>query len=820
MRKKTLLGKIATKALAFALLLSSVSLAGCYKDEGLDVVRPGDGSQVITDAAYSISGSVTDIETGAPVELQSVVATVGEAKVLSNGAYHVGLAKKDVPENGVTVNLTFKAEGYADAVRSVLVEQIEDGSTIVYPLSVSMKKQSTPVNYVDVVYDLKFVVKNAETGEAIDGIVPTIEGAAADVNGHYSAGEYLVKTSAVEGKYYSSVTALSLPAAKVEEGKNNVRTSVVEIKVKPVAETPDPEKTYINISGIVVDRNGKALKAESIALENTDQKVVNSSEFRFTVLKEDKNYTVAATIGGTTVKSTSINANGGSYDCVLVFEGIGDDDADVRLPYVLDVNVIDAETKSAISNATYTINGAAASATYDAGIYTIKAVADGYYDATVKVALEVVYGKEGDKVYRVVTVEMKKVQDVKPEEEFITVYGEVVDSRGVLANAQIVGLQGANVENKYNVSNFSFTIKRNDVSKYVLFAEVLKADNSGVNRIKSAVNIADADAYYVMLRFPFVVENGKEVIEEGGGATGTLSPEIENGVVKEDVTNIMSDGTTILLSEGTQTNLGDQTLVLVRNTAEEENPTGSSAVIRSYVGLPDGTTFNPGLKVMFADSYAGQLGDSFELQYMGNDGTWAADNQGGTVSYANNVYTMTVNHFSSFRAALNIKPEVNVETIKTTDVLTIDRMNNSESALVDFKLTYNGLAGSIFTDYAKLEADVKAAFSNEKAQAVVLSAIKGLCPDVTTEYVEKEYVGIATIPAWTLLDSADIITTKNVTTYTITVNGKSISFTVETIASVEVSVTEKNMTHIGHSHGHGHGHGDLNNAGGGIIVNE
>lgn len=55
------------------------------------------------------------------------------------------------------------------------------------------------------------------------------------------------------------------------------------------------------------------------------------------------------------------------------------------MPYVLDVNVVDADTKLPVT-AEVKINGAAIQTSYDAGIYTVTATATGYQKAEVKVA--------------------------------------------------------------------------------------------------------------------------------------------------------------------------------------------------------------------------------------------------------------------------------------------------------------------------------------------------------------------------------------------------------------------------------------------------
>lgn len=499
MKKKTFLSKFAARFMAAALMVSSVAMTGCYKDDGLDVTFPG-GSVVIPDATYAISGSVNDFETGNAVNLTSVISSVGTATVDGNGAFHVTLTKADVPENGVTVNLTFKAEGYDDVQRSVFVKHIADGTSVVYPLSVTLRKT---VVYEPVVYNLKFIVKNAETGEVISDVTPVVEGTP-DANGNYAAGEYIVKTPAVEGKYYASATAVILPEAEVVKGENNVRTNIIEISVIPVT-VPEPEV------------------------------------------------------------------------------------------------------------------------------------------------------------------------------EFAKVYGEVLDSRGVLATAQRIYLKDIAVEPAYNASNFSFTVEKEKLaSASEVIAEVKNATATGVKETKASITPSDVDAYYIVLNFDFVVIDGQEF-------------------------NIASTSTE--------------------------------------------------------------------------------------------------------------------ETAEATTQLEINYMNSNEEA-VNYTVEFPGYAGTKYADYSKLLADVTAACPEAEIRNLVWEKIKELVPEAKEEFTNKIYEQTVSVPGWTLLNNADINTTTKFVTYELNINGTTISFVVETINDVAISVTEKNMTHMGHDHSHGHGHGDSNNAGGGIIVSE
>lgn len=638
MKRKTFFGRIAAKFAAALLLVAGVS--GCYKDPGLDIVNPG-GGIVIPDASYSISGMVTDIETGAPVNVDNVSATTGTVKLVGNGSFNVSLKKDQVPAEGVTVNLTIEAKDYKTVERSVYIEQIPDGTTVVYPVSVVMKKDVAPIEYVDVVYDLSFVVKNAKTGEVVDGIEPAVKGTP-DSDGNYPAGDYIVTTDEVEDEFYASTTVISLPEQQVVKGENNVKTRMIEIAVSPM--------------------------------------------------------------------------------------------------------------------------------------------------------------------------------DVPAEN--IRIYGEVVDSRGFLAHAQTIRLAGSEEETILNAANFSFTIdKAKAAESYQVVATIKNADESGVLTMSAKVEMTEAMSYYVLVVFPCEVENGKEVIPADGGAVGIITPRIVSGVVEETVEGEMADGTHIALFKDTRTNL-DGSVIVKRNLPAEGVSNEPVVSVRSYIGLPEGTTFEPGLNISWEDVYAGEFGDALKLQYQGTDGNWTTD-AAGSVAFAEGRYTMKVPHFSAFRAALVLDPKANVAEKEDNQSFEVNMMNSSEEPIVDFKLTYKGYAGARYVDYAKLESDIRAAFGDE-TEDLVLAAVKAICPEAALGFEPKQYESFVTIPGWYLLNTADVKIITEETAYELEINGKKIAFTVEAIVSVEVSATEKNMTHMGHGHGHdhGHGHGDANNAGGGIIVNE
>ena len=105
-----------------------------------------------------------------------------------------------------------------------------------------------------------------------------------------------------------------------------------------------------------------------------------------------------------------------------------------------------------------------------------------------------VYGKAGDKVYRVIDIEM--VKEEKPEIEYVRIYGATVDKYGVLAESQVIRLEGANIQPVYNSSNFDFTVEKDAASSYTIYSEVVNSTATGVIAAKGKVTITDVTAYF------------------------------------------------------------------------------------------------------------------------------------------------------------------------------------------------------------------------------------------------------------------------------------------------------------------------------------
>ncbi|WP_299231560.1 DUF3869 domain-containing protein [uncultured Bacteroides sp.] len=507
----------------------------------------------------------------------------------------------------------------------------------------------------------------------------------------------------------------------------------------------------------------------------------------------------------------------------------GPDSGTVTIPaaaYSISGTVTDAETGAAIENVTVTSdrgtleggNGAynvklTKDEVGEGTIVTLKFEAENYTSTTRSVYVQKI--NDGSTIVYPVSVSLKK--------EYVTISGYVTDVNNKMVAARRIRVNDDTVEPLYNSSTFSFKLgKKSGVSEYTVEAMVL--DETGKKEITISETVkADAQIMSVNLKFGFAISDDGQV-DPGDGTTGVLSPELnENGVTVSEVNTSMTDGTTVTIPQGTKIeNLNGQTIVVFShadNSASEGTDEGENNVIlKTYTGLPDGVVFTPYLEVKFNDKYEGQLGNDFVLQYLNaTDNTWATESKGG-VELKDGAYSMFVPHFSTFRAALNMKSEVKIDTVSVTKTVDVNYENAEENPVNNYKLTYKeGKSGSQYADSEGLKNEISANFSNANAQALVQSSIDAIYPAASKGYQDAEYTGYVNIPAWTKLINYDVTTATERRSYTVEVNGKKISFVVETIISVTITVDDDNMTSIGHGHGHGDGN---NNEGGGIVTGE
>ena len=525
--------------------------------------------------------------------------------------------------------------------------------------------------------------------------------------------------------------------------------------------------------------------------------------------------------------------------------------------YDLRFTYVDAETGAEIDAATVTTNvvpveGKKEGNYYTAGEYLVKTdKIEGKYNASVTaLSLADFQVKESEDNVTVRSIVIRLNPVTAAPAEYITVLGDVRDVNNNAVVAKEVTVKDYN-QSMYNVSNFNFKLeKKEGVNVIVIEAKVLNEKGDGFVPTTAKITLNDENTRYITVKFPFAVKDGQIDTSAGSGSTSVSvvgNPERdEEGKTVAEVSTEMTDANTgaktiVTIPAGTKIeNLGDNESIVVSGNATTDNSevqepaeggetggttipvtaTDGTVVIKSFTGIPDGVKFTPAIKVAFEDEYNGDLGESFALQYLDETtNTWAVDKEGGSITYADGSYTMNVAHFSTFRASMSIDPKIVAATDSTTIKEPVENgANEEENALNGFKLTYKGYVGSRYADYQKLVDDVNANFSNEKARSLVLNSILGMNPTARkTNFDTQDYYGTTNIPAWTQLNSFNVTTKVEKKTYTVTVNKKTITFVVENVVSVKISVTDDNKTSIGHGHGHGSGN---NNEGGGIVTGE
>lgn len=528
----------------------------------------------------------------------------------------------------------------------------------------------------------------------------------------------------------------------------------------------------------------------------------------------------------------------------------------VDVVYKLDITFVNSETGEEVNGITPKVevvegsNGGVVDGNYKAGEYLIKTdkTENGYYASVTALSLANFQVKKGENnvTTRAIVIGLNPVTAAPAE--YITILGDVRDVNNNVVEAKEIKVKGYD-QAMYNASNFSFKLeKKEGVKEIVVEAKVLNEKGDGFIPSTVKYEINGEDTYYKTVKFPFAVKDGQVDTSEGSGSNGVTvigNPETdEEGKTVATMTAELTDAntgvkTTVTINEGTKIeNLDkDEQIVVSGNTTtsntETEEPgeggdtgetpapeaTDGSVVLKSFTGKPDGVTFDPAIEVSFEDEYEGQLGaDNFILQYFDEaKQTWGED--GGSVTYKEGKYIMNVPHFSTFRASMSINPEIVSKIDSTSTPVTVsgDDYVNEDDYAKKVTLTYSGEVGSKYVDYQKLVDDVNTSFSNEKARNLVLNSIYGMNPAAKkTNFNTQNVTATTEIPAWTQLNSFNVTTKYENKTYTVTVNGKKISFVVKNVVSVKISVTDDNKTGIGHGHGHGNG----NNTGGGIATPE
>lgn len=859
MKKRSFLSGLNSKLVLAAVALSSLTFTGCYKDDGLDVLGPGsDEPIIVADATYTITGTVIDSKTGANIPNAQVTATEGQV-TCQNGAYSVAVSK--FTEATKTVTLTFSAgTEYNQVQRSVTLTKIEDGQTAVYPLSVVLTEANPEQEDKYLVsYKLNYAFKDVETGADVTGI-QVIEPAAESV---IAGGQTVVVRTAATAEYEAQTTTVVLPVKYVAtEGTQEDYTVTIYLSKKVV--DPDVE-TFTSLSGTIVDVNGKSLIAETIELMHNGsavQTMTNSASFYFSISSEDAGeYQVVATLtNGATASSAVYNTeNCGNQVFTLVFEDQKSEEELQDVVYDVYVNVYDAETKESLSSLTPSIYLGAEAASngviegVEAGVYNLSvsvyvSAADYgymYSDYAAYVELPSAKNESGEANY-VIDVYLNRIPNTVTTKT-VTLYGNVLDMRGTPVDTRRITFEGGDgVQPQFTSGsfyNFQFTVESAPnvfVSNVTWNINIEVLDESGAV-VTFPVSVSyDPSVYAGSLinvntnfTLPCVIKDG--VIDSESGSGTVVDPGVdEDGTVTEDVSTQLTDGeTTMSLSQGTvitdaQGNPFTGAVSVFRDLREEENPGesgGSSAatstmVLRAFSGFPDGTQFSTPIQFTWADEYNGELGN-LAVEYYQN-GAWGTDVANAAyndVILSNGTYTMSISHFSEFRAVLRgdfVEGETTVETSEPVDYERVLRNESDEAQTME--VTYPVSEGYVYE--TSLDEAIAAQFTNEAAAALVKGAIEAKLQEsgivVADQLTTSDFTSTIEVPAQTAVSSICVRQNFEIITYTFTINDRVVTFSLRHAAAATAEVGDWTSLLHGHSHSHGHGNG---NAGGGIMDN-
>lgn len=347
-----------------------------------------------------------------------------------------------------------------------------------------------------------------------------------------------------------------------------------------------------------------------------------------------------------------------------------------------------------------------------------------------------------------------------------------------------------------NINHFAFEVPTADIATYTLKYVFVKED--GTQAEGSSPFAIGSTSLSILLN----LGNGT-IITPG---EPTEIPGVE-GEDKDQVT--AATGTMVTLANGNVVRLEDVNVSIQRLARQETE----DATARVYEGTPSGIKFDKPLVITFKDMWAGQLG-TMNLVYAKNN-LWSTDSE-GDVTLANGFYTMNVNHFSKFKAAVPYTAKMNTTTTEDTKVTIVGKKNDTNQP-IEVTYKYKVAKGSEFTP--SISDAVKAAgFSNEAAANMVVAIITDslykegyIGTGITFEANEYKYQ----VAPYTCLEEFSATQEYKNVNYTFTVNGKAIAIAVK--AATKATVNEPKIYTFGHGHGHSHGHGNNDLAGGGII---
>ncbi len=137
MKMKTKFFGLSAKLALAVLTISGALFTSCYESVDGDTPVP----YKPLDPVYYISGTVTNLSTGAPLTTATVTVN-GENVTLSSGGIYL-FSKAIVGENTVTVKATGFNED-ATATRKVTIEAIQPGQTVTYVVDVALAPNATP----------------------------------------------------------------------------------------------------------------------------------------------------------------------------------------------------------------------------------------------------------------------------------------------------------------------------------------------------------------------------------------------------------------------------------------------------------------------------------------------------------------------------------------------------------------------------------------------------------------------------------------------------------------------------------------------------
>ena len=854
MKKKSLFSGFSAKIALLVMGLSGALLTGCYKDDGLGDNPIDINPRPVAPATYSIYGTVTDIETGENIP-NAQVNCEGKTYQVNDG-YNIAISEVSGSKD---VQLTFTAPDYNTITRTINIKEVEPGQSANYSVSVSLKK-NVEKDVLDI-YTVSFKVVDME-GNPVD--VKVIEPVLTNGTIEKEAGSVFTVRTAETAAYKAQVTTVTLPITYSKESvAQPAKTYEANIYVEKQDEPITPADTYTNISGVVVDKNGKLLNAEIKLVGGTEQ-TEQGSAFCFSIknTKDQVSYHVEATVDGVTVKSPNFSVPAcGNQNITLVFTEKGDENAPKDVVYDITFKAYDAETLQPLPAGvvpTYIFGGEQLTGNTATGVkagkYEVRAIATNYNVAITEIELAAVKNETGKEAKTVAVYFTEKAKDPTLKTT-VYIYGEVLDKRGYIVPAQSIKLYDGTelaAEPIYNKGTYKFAIEvapevTNKTWKIV--AEV-KDENKVVKQAAACTYNGTATALNTNIQYlQFNIdENGKvEKPQAGDGETGSVTPDqdVTTGEVTGTVEVAMTgtdaageeDKTTMTLSEGTIITDKDgnpvvASIAVVRDTEEERNPSdtpdkpnvGESVVqpivIRAYEGFPDGIQFSKPLEFTFADIYGGQLGSSMKLEYYNaSQDAWQEETQNASVTLSGTTYTMKVPHFSKFRAVVKNTIEYTSEAETEGTVVVKEKIGtNSSLENQTVNVTYQGnIEGTIFQE-PLADAMQRAGIDNSKAQAIIAAIIKNYFAlqgiDIADQLTAGERTIPVTVPALTMVKNWKITPKYADAKFSFTIADKTFEFTVRALSNIIVEMGETQSVE------HGHSHGDNWNAGGGIIVGE